>query len=455
MKEEKTVSLKEVFIFLIGNKWHYLIMFISFLAVSLVGFNIASSSKREYSCFFECDLPGFHSDINDEKAYFVDGEKFEPRSLLAKEKMEGYLSVSYLFDGLTYDEITDKCGIKSFEFKAVYKENEDGDKTIDKQGFEIIYNPSVINVEQAKLFSKMIVNEVIVKSNTAVENLNFSTCLDSYNLTNNYEAKIKCLSEAIKYLVGQADSLVASYGDFRIDADKYGGKDEKFYLKSQSIVAWETEMKTVLGNFDADALVKDLKVNGYIDASQPDYIDYLKAEVESLNRDINVKVGVLDELKTERDNLVTLSGSEENAKISEFNEEIIILTEKIAAEREQADICSLQLEKVDPSFIASSDYATYSANLTAFENKLTSIREKLDFYIAQYEDIAQRTMVANSHIYFDSSNIITINAGMGKFAMLVYSLLIATFLPMGINGCIAVFKSIESKPLFKKKSKED
>ena len=62
-------------------------------------------------------------------------------------------------------------------------------------------------------------------------------------------------------------------------------------------------------------------------------------------------------------------------------------------------------------------------------------------------------MKENSHVYFYYSKIITVNVGMRSSEILVYSLLIAAFLPMAINGGISIFKRIESKPLFKKKAK--
>ena len=457
MKEEKTVSLKETIIFLIGNKWLYLIMFISFLAISLVSFNIVSSSKREYSCFFECNLPGFHFDREQEKGYFADGRKFEPNSLIEKNKIEGYLSVSYLFDGLTYDEITNKCGIKSFKYKELYKNGEDSsedNKTLDKQGYEIVFNASVINIDQAKLFSEMIVNEIVKKSNSAVENLCNSNYLNLFEKGISYEAKINCLSDEFEYLNSLINFLKTSFDNFKIEADNYGGSDEKNYLPEQSADDWETQMKADLESFNKDSLLNEVKVNGYIDSNYPEYINFVETEVKSLNRTIGVEEGILAQLEAQRDNLVTLSGSDESAHISVYNEKIISLTEKIANQKEQVSLYNLQLEKLDPSFIASPEYAAYSANLSAFENKLNSFNEKLNFYTVQFEAIAKKTAKNNSRIYFDDLNVVSIRAGMGNFAILVYSLLIATFLPMAINGGVAAFKAIESKPLFKIKSKQ-
>ncbi len=459
MKEEKTVSLKETFIFLIGNKWLYLIMFVSFLAVSLVGFNIASSYKREYSSFFDCNIAGFHSDVNEKESYFIDGEKFEPRSLLTREKVKGYLACSYLFDGLTAEQLEFNGGFKSFEFKTTYKEIEDNDgnikRVLDKQGYEIVFNSSVVNVEQAKLLSQMIANEVVTKSNKKIEKYRFGSYLDSYNQEKGFDEKVKSLTDGINNLIAQTDSLKLFCGNFNIEANKYGGIDERYYLSSETIDDWETNMKDDLTGFDVDSLSIESRVKGYIDPNYPEYIEYLEVSVEDLNREIAVNEEVLAYLKLERDNVITLSGSEENVQISEFNNKIIDLTEKIAKQKEQARIYNLKLQKLDPTFIASEEYAEYSTDLNTFKNKLASLYEKLKFYTDQYEAIAKKAMIDNSNTHFENPSIITINAGMRTFPMLVYSLLIAAFLPMGINGCVAVFKMLDSKPLFRKKSKEE
>lgn len=458
MNEEKTVSLKEVLIFLIGNKWLYLIMFVSFLATSLVGFNIVSSSQKEYCAFFDYDVAGFYTDVSRGESYFIDGEKFNPLSLIQKEKLPEYLATSYIYDGLTPEGLCDDGAFKSFDFKTTYKENDNPNDNeskyvVDKYGYEIVFNASAVNKEQAKLFAQMISNEVILQSNRKIDNLSYLTYVDAYNHAISYGEKLKCLTNGIDFINSQLNSLKALYGDFEIEPNKYGGDDDSYYVSFESIGAWETAMKNDLDITAVEALTQELKTNGYIDTNYPEYINSIKAEVEDINSDIAVSEGILADLKTERDNLVTLYGSEENAQISEYNDKIISLTEKIANQKEQVRIYSLQLQNLDTSSMTPEELATYNSKLASFEYNLRILNDKLKLYSNQFGAIAKKTMKEKSHVYFYDSKIVTVNVGMRNSAILVYSLLIALFLPMAINGSVQIFKRIESKPLFKKREK--
>ena len=458
MKEEKTVSLKEVLIFLIGNKWLYLIMFVSFLATSLVGFNIVSSSQKEYRAFFNYDVAGFHTDNEKGESYFIDGEKFNPLSLIQEEKLPDYLKTSYYYDGLTPEGLCEEGAFKSFEFKTTYKENENQNENepkyvADKHGYEIVFNASAVNKEQAKLFAQMIANEVILQTNKKIDGMNYSRYVDTYEHSISYGEKLKCLSEGITFINSQLNSLKLSYGDFKIEPNKYGGDDDSYYVSFETIGAWEAAMKNDLDIAEVETLTQDLKANGYIDTKYPEYINAVEVAAEDLNSDIAVNEGILASLQTERDNLVTLYGSDENAQISEYNDKIISLTEKIASQKEQVRIYNLQLKKSNASTMTAEELAVYNSNLADFEYYLRILHDKLNLYSNQFGAIAKKTMKKNSHVYFYDSKIITVNVGMRSSEILVYSLLIAVFLPMAINGGISIFKRIESKPLFKKKAK--
>ena len=458
MKEEKTVSLKEVLIFLIGNKWLYLIMFVSFLATSLVGFNIVSSSQKEYSAFFTYDVAGFRTDAEKGESYFIDGEKFNPLSLVQKEKLPDYLKTSYLYDGLTPEGLCNDGAFKSFEFKTTYKENENQSENepkyiVDKQGYEIVFNASAVNKEQAKLFAQMIANEVVLQTSKKIDSTNYSRYVYAYEHAISYGERLKALSDGIHFINSQLNSLKVAYGDFELEPNKYGGDDDSYYVSFESVGAWETAMKNDLDLAEVESLTQDLKANGYIDTKYPEYISSIRAAAEELNAEISANEGVLTSLKTERDDVIALYGSEENAQISEYNEKIVSLTEKIASQKEQVRIYELQLQKTNTSSMTSEELAAYNSKLADFEYYLRILHDKLNLYSNQFGAIAKKTMKEKSHVYFYNSEIITVNVGMRNSAMLVYSLLIAAFLPMAINGSIEIFKRLESKPLFSKKAK--
>lgn len=472
MKEEKTVSLKEVFKFLIGNKWLYLIMFTGFLAVSLVGFNVLNFSKKEYSAFFDYEAAGFTTVMNDngeEETFYIDGEKFDPRSIITKEKLGEYIASSEELYGLTAENLYKGNAVKSFNLTVVYKENDhkmdenDAAYIRDKKGYELVLNPSVLNTIQAKALAEKIANEVIIQSKSKIDDLNYSAYLTAYDQSISYGEKIEHLLDGVDILTNELSSLKKTYGDFKIEADYYGGEEDKYYLEAKTISAWESQMKIALNSFHLDSLNTELQVNGYVDASKEDYVVSIQTEIDNIANQISINSSLSEELKDQRNALIAAASSSSGANVTidvnEYNSEMIALAKENANLLEKQKVYQLQLNKYNKKDASGHDMtdeqiAAYNASLSSFETKLSNVRNELEFYTKQYEQIAKKTMKDNSRVYFDNSDIISVKSGMRTSAIIIYSGLIAVCLPMAINLFVGLFRALESKPLFKKSKKE-
>ena len=93
MEQEKTISGKDIIKVLLGNKWLYLVMAATFLVVSFVGLNLISSMRKEYVAFFDYDVAGLTTVTTEDEekvTYYIDGEKFDPRSIVTREKINQY-----------------------------------------------------------------------------------------------------------------------------------------------------------------------------------------------------------------------------------------------------------------------------------------------------------------------------------------------------------------------------
>ena len=466
MKEEKTLDGKDVIKLLLGNKWLYLIMASVFLIVSLVGFNLYSAGKRTFVAFFDYNVAGFNTvttENNEEVTYYIDGEKFDPRTLITAEKLNKYILAHDELKSLDSNNLEDKDFVKSFDYKVRYKENDhkmdDNDSAFvqDKKGYELVLNSSEVSLLQAKVLSKAIANEVLVETKSKIDSLSYSSYVNSFDSSRSYPEKISSLVSGVNYIFDLSNDLKKSYGDVAINSGKYGGEDEIFYLEKTSISAWREKMSLQFNSYFIDSLTEELAVNGYI---SPDYVDYiasLKSNVENLSREINVNEAVLADLKAQRDALVASVGSYatiESVEIREYNTEIISLTKLIADQKEQVDLYQLQLEKLDTSSLTPEQLNTYNQNLINFEAKLTNIFNELKFYTKQYEAIAKKVMKDNLNVYFDTTDIVTIEGEMNKYLIVFASFGIAIFLPMFINLLISAFNCAEGKSLIKKSSSE-
>ena len=89
MNEEKNISGKDIIKVLLGNKWLYLLLAAAFLIVSFISLSVISQSKVEYISFFDYDVAGFStstSENGEELTLYIDGEKFDTRTVVSEEK---------------------------------------------------------------------------------------------------------------------------------------------------------------------------------------------------------------------------------------------------------------------------------------------------------------------------------------------------------------------------------
>lgn len=462
MDEEKTISLKDIIKVLLGNKWIYLIMLCSFFVVSMVGFSIYSSASKNYVAFFDYDVAGFAQD--ETQCSFIDGEKFDLRSLITKEKVTSYIEGNETLSGLNGESLLKRGAIKSLNYVIKYKDNDhkmnDSDAAFieNKSGFELVLDMDCFSQEQAQCFSEIIANQVIELSKEKVNNISYRSYLNYYDKANSYFDKVTYLTDGIKHINDLSTELETTFGDLVIPNGKYGGEEDKYSINSIRISDWRDSVNICFNGYFVDTLKQELEVGGFIDKNSDEYIASIKTNIDNINREIAVNESVLSELKTQRDALVTLitsSSSVMNMEIGEYNSEIIGLTKKIADQKEQVAKYELQLSKLDLSILTPEQIEAYNNALTKFEGKLATIRENLGFYTMQYEAIAKKIITDNMSVYFESPDVVSLSGGLSNLKMVVFSGCISVFVPMIVNLALAFFKVAEGKNFLRRKQKEN
>ena len=465
MEQEKTISGKDIIKVLLGNKWLYLVMAATFLVVSFVGLNLISSMRKEYVAFFDYDVAGLTTVTTEDEekvTYYIDGEKFDPRSIVTREKINQYFIDREELHVLDVDELYVRNIIHSFEYTVRYKKNDhkmddkDAAYVVDKKGYQLVLNSYGMNEHQATGLATAIANEVLNITKTKIDKIHYSSYVNAYDNCLSYPDTITNLVSGIDYLKQLSNSLKESYGDFVISGGKYGGEDDSFYVEEQTISNWQNQMNIKFDSFFIDSLINELEVNGYISADAEDYITTLQTKIENLSREIAVNEDVLADLTTQRKELVeNVAGNLESLEIREYNTEIIELTKLIASQKEQLNLCKLQMDKLDSSSLTSDELAAYNAGLAAFEQKLGSIHEELVFYTNQYEAIAKKAMKDNLHVYFDSAEVVVSSGDLSLLTILGGSFAIGIFAPMVINLVLAGFNLAEGKALIHIKKKKE
>lgn len=467
MKEEKTITCKDVIRLLLGNKWLYLIMTAGFFVVSFVGFSIYNAYSKEYVAFFDYGSRGFNvvtDESGAETTYYIDGEKFEPRSLITKDKVLHYFESDAELSKLDGDKLYENNLIKSFDFTVRYKKNthkmddKDSNFVEDKKGYELIIKSGEMNEKQARNLAKAIATEAIEISKNKIDEIKYSGFVYNYENARNYPEKVNNLVSGIDYLNELSNNLKSVYGDAVIQNGYYGGDDDRYYLAGKTISNWQNEMNSYFNSYYIDSLMAELENNGYISGDYNEYIISLETYIADLDRQIKNDDEVLNELKAQRNTLITSVGNNatvESLEIRELNMEIVSLTKAKAEKKEKMDLYQLQLNKLNSVGMSDEQIATYNANKTIFENKLNSIHDDLNFYTIQYEAIAKLIMKNNLNVYFDTAEIVTCNCAVSSVISIGLSFVIAVFAPMIVNLVLKGFSMADGKPIIRlKKEKE-
>lgn len=462
MEQDNGLKLKDIIKLLLGNKWLYLIMVGFFAICSVIGFSIYSSHESEYVSFYDYDVAGFSTTIDESgfaQAKYIDGEKFDPRSIVTKEKIKEYFDGSDELKDLDAESLYDNGVIKSFGYKVKYvkndhkKDDKDAAYIEDKRGYEIVLSSKKLSKLQAKALASAIANEVINVSKTKIDKIQYRSFLNYFDNTNNYPEKISSLNGGIAYLKELSSSLISSYGDILLEEGKYGGEDDKYFLDAKTISDWQKELGITFDSYYVDSLLSELEVNGYISNESIMYVASLSTNIANLEKEIAANETILTDLKAQRDALVASIGSNatiESVEIGEYNAEIISLTKKIGEQKETVSVYKLQLQNLDTSSFTQEQLEEYTTKLSAFNGKLQQIRNDLEFYTNQYEAISKQTMKNDSSVYFDSPDIVEIQGNIKIGIIAVSSLAIGFFAPMIINLAVAAFGVAEGKPVFKK-----
>jgi len=464
--EEKTVSLKDIVKVLLGNKFLYLILAAAFCVASLIGLNVISSRSKEYVAYFDYNVAGFETvkdeETEEEWIQYIDGEKFDLRSLVIKEKVLKYFSETEELKNLDGIALYNNNVIKSFTYEVTYKQdylNSTEKETTymeDEKGYKIILNASQLERYQAKALVEAIANEVINITDDKIDKLSYVKFLNYYDSAKSYYDKINKLVSGINYIDGLMYDLIENYGDVVISSGNYGGTDNKYYVDAQKISDYQNKMNVNFNNYYFDSLKDELDVAGYLDESSNEYIISIETAVKNLERQIVVDESVVTELKAQRESLIASAGTVvETLEISEYNSEIIELTKKIADEKEQVAKYQLQLDKLDIASLNDEERATYNNNLAIFEKKIALIRTDLEFYTSQCTEIAKSIMKKNMYVFYHTSDVVSKTGGMGTIVIAAGSIGIGLIAPMLVNIAIAGYRIAEGKSLLIKKTKEE
>lgn len=467
--EEKTTSVKNVITFkdiirlLLGNKWLYLLLAGIFTVVSVFSLIIYNDYSKNYVSFFDYEVAGFlvsrdeHGKIT---ATFVDGSKFDQRSLLTKDKIEKYVASDERLSGLDAEELYYDGGVRALEYTTLFKTAEGGSTertdpdAVEKPGYKLILSGTKLRFNEAVALTECIANEVLEISREKILSLKYDRYLNLYAHSNSFSDQADYLHSCVEFLEESYDKLIEEYGDITVKAGQYGGDGPMYYLEKQTVSDIKDQMSRYFINSDIDALKSEIELNGYIDEDAASYISQLKAKVSSLNRVIQVNTGILDSLVAQRDDLIASAAgvSIESLEISAYNQEIIALTKMIAEDREQVEKANLSLSKLDVSSMTQEEYEEYSAKLEAFKAEIGGLFDALVVYTNQYAAVSREIMLENVNVYFDNSQVVAREGGIGTKAILAVSLAVGIFGPMIFNLLVSAFRVAEGRSLIRRRA---
>ena len=419
--EDTGISIVDLFKVMYGRKLVILIttlvvMVISVLAVGL-GYNMLNST---YVSNFNYN----NTEINEGK--YIDGSSFDYRSLTSKEVLYNVRSANNDFANVDVDKMVEKGDITveiKYNPNAIKETYISNGYTYTKYNIKDMYYKIAIKKKyfkketQAKDFIKALSEYPVSRTQSIAKNLNYNSNLTLYKNAKSYESKVAYLEAQLEYLVTNYTNMLEDFGDSIVNDKK--------------ISTYKNEVNSYFNEYSLVDLENELAANGYVDEAT---LSTLKAQKTAIELQITKTQNQITAIETQIDRLlesVNNSGVAINQlDLNVYNEKLLELNLELVEGQNELSYVNGKIAN------ATSTDATYLANKTEFENKLSAANEKLveltDIYKENYNSVINN----NISVFYTDTAIIKEEQGFSIIVTIILSLVGGLIIAGVVNLCI-------------------
>lgn len=419
-EKESGISLIDVLGVMFGRKLLLLIVTLSLFLASTIVILVYNQRKSTYEGMYSYYVLG----LSDGK--YIDGSRFDVRDLVTLEKLNEYKEEHEELKNLDMELVYNKGVIESLKYETVYKKNEakknntDDEYVIDKEGYKIVLKKRYLSLVEAQVLTKAIAEEANIISQELVDKADYTQHLKLFKLSNVYENQVNYLEEQYKLLNEKYTDLIEQYGDITLN-------------DNQKLSDVRLSLQEYFQNISFDSLRNELNYNGYV----KDYTDYevqIEKQIEELTREKAVSTKKKDELINQRDAMLAIAatGQLQTLELSQYNEEIIKLSNRIYDIDEEIDLLNLKLANKTKE----TTDEDYKAALNSFKQKLQNHYEKLLEATEEYTKNEQEVVKKYSLVYYDSNKIVEEVSAISLVKFLIIALVASFAVAIIVNLCI-------------------
>lgn len=237
-----------------------------------------------------------------------------------------------------------------------------------------------------------------------------------YEAGTTFDLQVSCLESQVELLKKRYKALLETYGDVFINngnkiSDAMSSIEDYFKINS------------------LDEINDQIRVNGYVKGAGSEKDKY-QAQIDTLTREKNVAQLKLNDLKTQRDDLLTTAaGTVQSLELTEYNTQIIELTLRLRDIDEEVEILQKKIDNLDK---ISTD-ADLQASIAQVQTLLDSYKDQLVEFTDEYEEAATYVAENNSLTYFKSSSVVNVENSVGLIKLFAYPLIVGLLLALVVN----------------------
>lgn len=432
-EKEEGISLGEIFHVIFIKKW--LLLAITVL-VMLAGIILVQAfynpSKEVYVTTFEIRYPD--SDIkrnpdSDIKRY-PDGTEFVYREFISYENLVKAKASSPDFESIDIDKISTRNAISIVEEEYV-----DNTVTVKTGLYIITVSKKYFKTpELASSFINALVNVPVDYIVTTSKDMDFGYHLHLFDGAGDYLSQIEALEKQKNLLLENYKVLIENYSS--------GYKTTLADQTEKTLVVARTELESYFSRNSLEALITEVKANGYIKAENANYKSSIEKKIEELEIEHSLNDTTLDAYHKELDTLKNILSTSQSlvtdSALLPIMEEISKLTKR------NAEIEHL-IEMVYKPYLREELDATYDEDLLEFQKKLNTHYAELKKFTSVYHSFSDSIYADNSKVVFDNGTVITESGGINILIALVGCLVVGFVVGCCLNLALDLPKFLKSK----------
>ena len=307
-EEQKGITIGEIFKIIFNRIWWVVgvtaAVLVVFACVVQFWYN---PEHQTYTVSYEVRLPSGNSYPDgtalqpDESVLLANLQLIKDESFLPEEQRTGK------FKSINIAEMVEEDDIR---YSQKIEQNQDG--SYKYVNYVSIVKKYFKDEKQAAAFVKAVAEYPVLKAQSIVEKMNYSSRLAKYDIVTTYEEKINALVEQKNYISSAYNNLLTTYGGEYVPAGLTGGKCINDYINDLAAIF----------NLQEQAAVRDDIALKYYFFDVESRLKALQSEVEFKNREIANNESIIDGLYEEMDKVIGKVGDVTVKEIAAFSERI-------------------------------------------------------------------------------------------------------------------------------------